>query len=195
MINLHDAMAAIQKRRDDAIVLPTMTGGKGWAGVSQDQSLDLPVTGAMGKASSIGLGVALAQPDRKVIVLDGDGSLVMNLGTLITLSGKAPENLYHFVIENGVYAVTGGQPIPNAGNFSFSGMAEAAGYAASFEFDDLEELTTRIDEVFDTAGPVFVTIRSIPEIEDETDAMDQHPELRPRGLPVAMKELYETLNE
>ena len=194
MIDLHDAMAAIQKRRDDAIVVPTMTGGKGWAGVTQNQALDLPVTGAMSKASSIGLGVALAQPDKKVIVLDGAGSLVMNLGTLITISGKAPENLYHFVMENGVYAVTGGQPIPNAGNFSFSGLAEAAGYAASFEFEDLEELTTRIDEVFDTKGPVFVTIKSIAEIEGETDAVDQHPELRPRGLPVAMKELYKTLN-
>ena len=194
MINLHDAMAAIQKRRDDAIVVTTMTGGEGWAGVTQNQALDLPVTGAMSKASSIGLGVALAQPDKKVIVLDGDGSLVMNLGTLITISGKAPENLYHFVMENGVYAVTGGQPIPNAGNFSFSGLAEAAGYAASFEFEDLEELTTRIDEVFDTKGPVFVTIKSIAEIEGETDAVDQHPELRPRGLPVAMKELYKTLN-
>ena len=194
MINLHDAMAAIQKRRDDAIVLPTMTGGKGWAGVTQNQALDLPVTGAMSKASSIGLGVALAQPDKKVIVLDGDGSLVMNLGTLITISAKAPENLYHFVMANGVYAVTGGQPIPNSGKSSLSGMAEAAGYAASFEFDDLEELTTRIDEVFDTKGPVFVTIKSIPEIEGEEDGVDQHPELRPRGLPVAMKELYKTLN-
>ena len=194
MINLHDAMAAIQTRRDDAIVLPTMTGGKGWAGVTQNRDLDLPVTGAMSKASSIGLGVALAQPDKKVIVLDGDGSLAMNLGTLITVSGKAPENLYHFVMENGVYAVTGGQPIPNSGNFSFSELAEAAGYAASFEFDDLEELTTRIDEVFDTKGPVFVTIKSIPEIEGEADAEEMHPELRPRGLPVAMHELHQTLN-
>ena len=66
MINLHDAMAAIQTRRDDAIVLPTMTGGKGWAGVTQNRDLDLPVTGAMSKASSIGLGVALAQPDKRV---------------------------------------------------------------------------------------------------------------------------------
>ena len=100
----------------------------------------------------------------------------------------------HFVMDNGVYAVTGGQPVPNAGRFSFTGLARAAGYAAAFEFDDLEELTTRIDEVFDTKGPVFVTIKSIPEIEGEADAEEMHPELRPRGLPVAMHELHQTLN-
>ena len=63
-----------------------------------------------------------------------------------------------------------------------------------FEFDDLEELTTRIDEVFDTKGPVFVTIKSIPEIEGDAEAEEMHPELRPRGLPVAMHELHQTLN-
>ena len=60
----------------------------------------------MGSASSIGLGIALAQPNKKVIVMDGDGSLLMQLGSLVTIAGAAPENLYHFVFENGVYATS-----------------------------------------------------------------------------------------
>ena len=65
----------------------------------------------MGKGSSIALGLALARPDIPIILFDGDGSLEMNLGSLVTVANKAPKNLYHFVIQNGVYAMTGGQPI------------------------------------------------------------------------------------
>ena len=56
------------------------------------------------------LGIALAKPDTKVILFDGDGSLLMNLGSLVTIGNKAPKNLVHFVMDNGVYATTGGQP-------------------------------------------------------------------------------------
>jgi sulfopyruvate decarboxylase subunit beta len=166
MIAMRDALVLIEEQRGDAVVLPTMTGGRGWRQVSHNESLDLPVGGAMGKTSSVALGIALARPDRKVVVIDGDGSLVMNLGTLVTIAGKAPENLYHFVLDNGVYAVTGGQPIPNAGGFSFKGLAEAAGYASAYEFDDLEELATSIEQVMSARGPVLVSIKTEPEVEN-----------------------------
>ena len=61
----------------------------------------------MGSASTIGLGIALAQPQRKVIVVDGDGSLLMQLGSLVTIAGAAPANFFHFVFENGVYETSG----------------------------------------------------------------------------------------
>jgi sulfopyruvate decarboxylase subunit beta len=120
----------------------------------------------MGKASSLGLGLALAQPKRKVMVLDGDGSLLMNLGTLVTISNKAPENFYHFVFDNGVYAVTGGQPTPADGTSSFKGLAEEAGYMATYEFDDMEELATNIDGILQQKGPVFICLKVAPEIEN-----------------------------
>ena len=69
----------------------------------------------MGKASSIGLGIALARPDKKVLVIDGDGSLLMNLGSLVTVANMSPKNLVHFVYQNGTYGVSGGQPIPGSG--------------------------------------------------------------------------------
>lgn len=168
MMNQKDALSLIEKLRGDAIVVPTMTGRTTWSEISSDDSVEIPIRGAMGKAASVALGVALAQPNRKVIVIDGDGSLLMNLGSTVTIGGKQPENLYHFVIDNGVYGVTGGQPVPNAGGFTFKGIAESAGYTAGFEFNDLEDFATRLDEVMNTKGPVFISLKVVPELEDDS---------------------------
>ena len=132
MLKNQDAVKVIDSKRNGAIIVPTMNANNvhfGLPTVTTDQKMDLPISGAMGKASSVGLGVALAQPDKKVLILDGDGSLLMNLGSLVTLSNKSPKNLYHFLFNNNVYAVTGGQPIPGAEVSDWEGMAKAAGYA------------------------------------------------------------------
>ena len=169
MIKNIDAVRIVDEHRGDAIILPTMNASHvdfGLPAVTRNQELDLPMGGCMGKASSLGLGLALARPERKVIVLDGDGSLLMNLGTLVTISNKAPQNRYHFVFHNQVYAVTGGQPIPGAGKASFQGMAREAGYAAAYEFDDIEEMASEIDRVLAEKGPVLVSLKIAPEIEN-----------------------------
>jgi thiamine pyrophosphate-dependent acetolactate synthase large subunit-like protein len=169
MINNTDAVRLIDSKRNGAVIVPTMNANNvrfGLPSVTTDQKLDLPLSGAMGKASSMGLGLALAQPDRKVFVLDGDGSLLMNLGTLVTMANKAPKNLYHFLFDNGVYAVTGGQPVPGSGLSDWEGMAKAAGYASVFGFDNLEDFTTGIDQTLDAPGPVFVHLKVEPEIEN-----------------------------
>ena len=134
--------------------------------------------------------MALAQPDKKVLILDGDGSLLMNLGSLVTLSNKSPKNLYHFLFNNNVYAVTGGQPIPGAEVSDWEGMAKAAGYAKVFSFDNLEDLTTGLDEVFESEGPVFVHLRVEPEIENTPVQYRTRPS---RTVQMAIKELPETL--
>ena len=170
MINNTDAVRLIDNKRDDAVIIPTMNAGNvrfGLPTVSTNQPLDLPLSGAMGKASNVGLGVALAQPGRRVFVLDGDGSLLMNLGALVTTSTKQPKNFYHFLFNNGVYAVTGGQPIPGSEGVSdWTELARGAGYAAVFSFDNLEDFTTGIDEVLAAEGPVFVLLSVEPEIEN-----------------------------
>ena len=109
---------------------------------------------------------ALARPDRRVIVWDGDGGLLMNLGSLVTIAGQAPKNLYHIVLDNGMYATTGGQPVPNAGGFSFAGLAREAGYPKTYEFDDLEEWTTRIGAILNEEGPILIVVKSVPLIPD-----------------------------
>ena len=169
MIINADAVKLIDSKRGDAVFVATMNANNvnfGLPSLTTNENLDFPVSGAMGKASSVGLGLALAQPDRKVIVLDGDGSLLMNLGTMVTVSSKAPANLVHILFNNGVYAVTGGQPIPGDEKVDWTQLGKASGYAAVFSFDNLEDLTTGIDEVLSTAGPVFVQLSIQPEIEN-----------------------------
>ena len=164
-----DAVRIIEEHRGEALIVTTMNSGNpkyGMPVVSRHEEKDIPLIGAMGKASSLALGLALARPERKILVLDGDGSLLMNLGTLATISEQAPDNLYHFVFENGVYAVTGGQPIPGENKLSFEGMAKQAGYAASYEFDNSEDLETNIDSVLAQSGPVFVCLKIVPEIDN-----------------------------
>ena len=193
MLKNQDAVKVIDSKRNGAIIVPTMNANNvhfGLPTVTTDQKLDLPISGAMGKASSVGLGVALAQPDKKVLILDGDGSLLMNLGSLVTLSNKSPKNLYHFLFNNNVYAVTGGQPIPGAEVSDWEGMAKAAGYAKVFSFDNLEDLTTGLDEVFESEGPVFVHLRVEPEIENTPVQYRTRPS---RTVQMAIKELPETL--
>src|SRR5258708_7389227 len=113
--------------------------------------------GAMGLASSHGLGLALGRPDRRVIVLDGDGSLLMNLGSLVTIGAAAPKNLIHFVCQNGTYEANGGHPLPNPA-VDFAGLARAAGYPHCHEFSELSSFEQQVAHVLGLAGPVFATL-------------------------------------
>ncbi len=189
MINNTEAVKVLDRNRSGAVIVPTMNANNvrfGLPSVSTNEKLDFPLSGCMGKASSVGLGLALALPNRKVMVLDGDGSLLMNLGTLVTLANKAPENLYHFLFDNGVYAVTGGQPVPGSERTDWEGMARAAGYAATFSFDNLEDLATGIGEVMASRGPVFVRLAITPQVENTP--VQFRPRAR-RNTLIAIKEL------
>jgi len=106
----------------------------------------------MGQGSSHALGLTLGLPDRRVFVLDGDGALLMNLGTLVTIAHAAPKNLFHFVCENGTYEANGSHPLPNQGAIDFAGMARAAGFTHAYAFDDLETFTAALPEVLALAG-------------------------------------------
>ena len=189
LINNVDAVKIVEAHRGDALIVTTMSAGNlrfGLPAVTQHDELDVPLSGCMGKASSIGLGIALARPERKVMVLDGDGSLLMNLGSLVTVGNKAPENLYHFVFENGVYAVTGGQPIPGEGNLSFQGLAKEAGYAEAYEFDATEEFATNIGEILQKRSPVLVCLKVVPEIENVPIQFRQRPS---RNMKTAIRDM------
>lgn len=165
MINILDALGAVAKHRGNAVVVASESSRVPWMQVSQNPDLDIPFAGCMSKESSVGLGIALSHPERKVIVFSGDGELLMNLGTLVTVANQAPPNFYHFVIENEVYATTGGQPVPGAGRVDFAGLARDAGYAATYDFDNLEELDTSVEEILNQKGPVFIRLHIKPEIE------------------------------
>ena len=190
MIDQRDWMAALEKYRGDAVVIPAYQAVKGWAEVSRfprrDFSIDCP---SMGKFSSIALGLALAQSDTKVILMDGDGSLLMNLGTLITIANQKPANFYHFVVQNGVYATTGGQALPAIDRVSFAGMAKAAGYAAAYAFDDLEAFTGEVGRILSEPGPALVCMATTPE----PDWATKTTVTRDRPLPQVVRELREEM--
>jgi len=96
---------------------------------------------AMGLAPSVGLGIALTQPDRKVVVLDGDGSLLMNLGGLATLAGQAPGNLTHIVFDNQSLVSIGGFPTLTAQGVDLAAAARAAGISDARGVTGLDEFT------------------------------------------------------
>lgn len=154
-----DVLQAIADKRGDAIVVPTMTAAPAWRLIAPG---DLSVTcvGFMGGASSLGLGLALARPDRRVLVLDGDGSLLMQLGSLATVAGAAPRNLVHFLFKNGVYHTSGAQVIPGGLSVDFVLMAKGAGYRAAFALHQLDDLKRRLPEILTAEGPLLVELHT-----------------------------------
>src|SRR5438552_423462 len=162
-----DAIAALVAEHGDAITITTEQAIGAWRAAVAEPPNEIPdhldIVGCMGSASTIALGIALAQPQRKVIIIDGDGSLLMQLGSLVTIAGAAPANLYHFVFENGVYETSGSQPLPGEGRFDLAQMAAAAGYADSRRFDAAAEFATALAGLLRQRGPVFVSVRTDAE--------------------------------
>ena len=126
------------------------------------RDLNYVSTGAMGQASSHALGLALGSPERRVIVLDGDGSLLMNLGSLVTIANVRPKHFLHLVFENGVYEVNGAHPIPGTGTVDFAGMAEAAGYQDAMRFSQLDAFEAALPELLACDGPVMAVLKIAP---------------------------------
>ncbi len=157
-----DAIVALHAARGARdVVITTMAPARDWMTLPQ-QPLDLVfVPSAMGHATSIGLGIALAQPERRAIVCNGDGSMLMNLGSLASITGAGASNLVLLVFENGVYEVTGGQRTAGT-HVDFAGLARAAGFASVFELSKLEDWTARIGDVLAARGPVFAVLKVEP---------------------------------
>jgi len=115
--------------------------------------------GSMGLASSIGLGIAMARPDRRVVVLDGDGSLLMNLGSLATIATSRPPNLIVIVWDNEEYATTGGQKTATASGADLARAAEALGITNSVTARTAEAFDAAIDQALTTPGPWVIVAK------------------------------------
>jgi phosphonopyruvate decarboxylase len=114
---------------------------------------------AMGQAVPVGLGLALAQPEKQVWVLNGDGSMLMSLGSLVTVGEIAPPNLFIFIFRNDCYEITGGQPIPGVRTLSFPSIARGCGIQRVYAFASLGEFEEHFDEMIGGKGPVLVDLR------------------------------------
>ncbi|HUB95040.1 MAG TPA: thiamine pyrophosphate-dependent enzyme [Stellaceae bacterium] len=155
------AFRALSKHVREEIIVPVYQAAQEWRAIRPDHDLTYYSIGAMGQASSCALGLALGRPDKRVLVLDGDGSLLMNLGTLVTIASQAPRNLVHFVCENGTYEANGGHPIPGRERVSFAGLAKAAGYRNTYEFAELGAFEAAIAGLLREEGPILVDLKLV----------------------------------
>src|SRR5262249_35538684 len=126
-----------------------------------DRPLNCYTFGAMGQWSSIGLGIALARPDVRVICLDGDGSLLMNLGSLCTIANQAPRNYALVIWDNEVHQTTGGQPTATAARSSLAALARGAGIDKALEVRTEEDLRRAYDRMLSEDGPFVVAVKVV----------------------------------
>ena len=167
MIEMAEILKVFQQYRGDAIVIPGK-GARYWNDISTRPNRDVhlaPV--AMGGRASFAFGLALAQPDKKVVLFDTEGDLLMGLGTLSTIAEHQPKNFYHFLTDNECYATTGGQPVPNAKHTAYDVLARGAGYPHAYAYDNLESFAINVERILSQPGPAFVALKVVPEIENE----------------------------
>ena len=134
------ALEVVLAHRDERIVVTTMSSAGLWPQLSQSPLDFAYIPSAMGHGPSLGLGLALAQPQRGVIVLNGDGCALMSLGNLVTLANH-PADLYLIILDNGQYEVTGGQPHAGAGHVDYAQIARGAGVKRTYSFSTLASWT------------------------------------------------------
>jgi len=123
------------------------------------QANDFYTVGSMGCCSSIALGIALQKPTRQVVALDGDGSVIMQMGALATIGHHKPRNLYHFLLDNGAYESTGAQPTVSP-TVDFASVALGCGYASAIFAEDKNSLEQVLTNLKDLAAPVMVVVQT-----------------------------------
>jgi len=161
-----EALEALREHRKDEVVVTTMGTSRDWMRLSE-HPLDFNyVPSSMGQATSLGLGVALAQPNRQVVVCNGDGSMLMNLGTLVTITAQAPTNYTLILFDNGAYEVTGAQGTPGSESvrgpgraINFADVARGCGFESVFQFDTLDDWRSNMAHSLNDSGPTFVWLK------------------------------------
>ena len=141
----------------------------------QDRPANFYMIGSMGLASSIGLGVALCQPDKKVIVFDGDGNVLMSMGTLAMIAAAAPKNLVHIVFDNQVYESTGSQR-SLSGSVPLDEVAGSSGYPVALKVTKKEEVKPAFEKLMKGDGPGFLLIKVDPDFDPKTGRVTHTPE-------------------
>lgn len=127
----------------------------------QDRARNFYMIGSMGLAAAIGLGIALARPERPVAIFDGDGNVLMGAGCLATIAAKRPRRFLHLCFDNERHASTGGQRTSSA-HVPLERLAEAAGYAFVRRTLSLDELRSALAEAREAEGPAFVLVKVAP---------------------------------
>jgi thiamine pyrophosphate-dependent acetolactate synthase large subunit-like protein len=168
-------LAPLARHRTNEAVVATMSSVRPW-GLLSDSDLDFAsADSAMGHAADLALGIALARPERKVICLNGDGSMLMCLGTLATAVEASATNYILIVSDNGEYEITGHQPVAAAGRLDHAALAEAAGFRRVHRFDDARAWAEAVPDILRETGPTFVHVRVEPGGEGPIGRTESEP--------------------
>ena len=152
-----DCLRVLAENRTDELVLTAWQSTDIWERLSPSK-YNFPSVRTMGECSTFALGVSLARPDKRVLVLEGDGSLCMNLGSLITIATAAPANFRQFILHNKMYETTGGQTLPNVDHLDLATIARGAGISKVHRYGDLATFDREIRGLLKEQGPVFVVL-------------------------------------
>jgi thiamine pyrophosphate-dependent acetolactate synthase large subunit-like protein len=175
-MQLRGAMEILREHRAPGDVMITSMGSaREWIAMANESNTALDpldfifVPSSMGEAPSLALGIALAQPARRVFACNGDGSTLMNLGALVTISAECPTNLVLIIFDNGVYEVTGAQPTPGSAlgrpdqrGVDFAEVARACGWQSVYRFNDLDDWRDAAHDAVNSPGPVFIVLEVAP---------------------------------
>lgn len=176
-------------RRDSDVVVATMGAAREWMKLGSHPLDFIYAPSAMGEAPALGLGIALAQPGKRVIVLNGDGCLLMNLGSLVTITAEAPPNFMLITIDNSVYEVTGQQWTAAAAPgrrgtapVDFCQIARGCGFTSVCAFDRLEDWRQNVESALGSRGPVFIQLKVEPVPGGEVPRSPGPPPERARAF-------------
>jgi len=158
-LHRRDVVRRLLVQRGDLLVVAGL-GAAAWdITAAGDHPLSFPMWGAMGGAAMVGLGLALAQPKRRVLVVTGDGEMLMGLGSLATIAVQRPRNLTIVVLDNERYGETGMQRTHTAHGVDLAGMAKAAGFARVTRVTTAAGVTRLAATVHAGTGPVFAQVK------------------------------------
>lgn len=180
-MKIHEAFDVINRHYSDQLVVVSLgTATKTWHrlhGPENDQSFHMH---SMGMACSFGLGLALAQPQAPVWVFDGDGALIMSLGSLLTMAHQQPPNLTYFLISNRSYRIIDGPRLVNADRTDYVALARGAGIEQAYSFSELSALKQEIGGVLAAPGFKFISLELEPVRTGQVKVPYEGPEIKYR---------------
>ncbi len=159
MLTKDELLEPLARLRGDAVVVTCMGVTRPWGRYSNSDLDFASADSAMGHTADLALGIALACPERRVLCLNGDGSMLMTLGTLATAVQAAAKNYVLLVVQNDTYEITGNQSVPGAGRIDFAMLARGAGFSRIYSFDDAGVYAASLPEMLSVEGPVFAVVK------------------------------------
>ncbi len=162
LIDPLEAARVLARERGKSTVVPHPANERYWSAVSGAPERDFMPPQADGEEAAFALGVSMARPEDRLIMLDVDEALLSNLGVLVTISDASPQNLVHVLFQSGVRQGKAGLPLPGGNDTDFATIARGAGYLNAYQFDDLEELAGEAARILAEPGPTMLVIKVDP---------------------------------